>query len=107
MPIADDWAQAQLALPLASPLRTAAFERAWRLWGAYQRERRKPLTPSRTVLHLRKLEGLDERTAIATIERAVESRWATLWPIDPRTIGGAAAKPPGSPPRGFRENLTL
>ena len=81
---------------LCAPLDTPAFASVWADWLRYRRERRITTRPQTLTAQLKKLAGLGEAVAIATIERSILNGWNGLFPEGGK--GNAA-----DPYAGFRD----
>lgn len=64
----------ELELPHGS-----GFSEAWEEWKAYKRERRDKFTERSQKAQLKKLSEVPEKTAIAMIEKSIESGWKGLF----------------------------
>ena len=74
LPLSDD--PPRTDLPFTSP----EFIDAWNLWESSRRESRKPITPTARSLQLKKLRGMGEALAIATLTNSAENGYTGLFP---------------------------
>lgn len=67
------------ALPFESP----EFAGAWTRWLSYNREKKKKMPATTTLLQLKKLAKFGEHQAIAAIEASMENNWTGLFEAKP------------------------
>jgi len=62
------------------PFKSQSFSEAWTLWQQYRKERKKPVTPTSSMMAFRKLATMTEKEATAAILFSIEKGWQGIFP---------------------------